>query len=221
MARFMTWMPQADYGQQWAVTFGAGCFTWFILICFAKLLPPSIQLLTFLLPILCFIHALHILPKWQKEGRRQELTESLIEREISHSMMNRHHRNLATMDLDHNQQMQELATSIRSSPQRGVQPLTLNLHRQNKPPILLKLKQDVMQACGDIGWLCVEYLSGQGAQYGDPEGWIAVEKLRSNWAKKYGLNTEQVRQLLTALTGIQAGEWRNSDQKEWRLLLTL
>lgn len=221
MARFMTWMPQADYGQQWTVTFGAGCFTWFILICFAKLLPPSIQLLTFLIPILCFIHALHILPKWQKEGRRQELTESLIEREISHGMMNQHHRNLATMDLDHNQQMQELGNLYpEQSSEWGVTP-----HSELAPPeqatYLLKLKQDVMQACGDIGWLCVEYLSGQGAQYGDPEGWITVEKLRSNWGKKYGLNTEQVRQLLTALTGIQAGEWRNSDQKEWRLLLTL
>lgn len=221
MARFMTWMPQADYGQQWAVTFAAGCFTWFILICFAKLLPPSIQLLTFLVPILCFIHALHILPKWQKEGRRQELTESLIEREISHSMMNQHHRNLATMDLDHNQQMQELGNLYpEQSGEWGVTP-----HSELAPPeqatYLLKLKQDVMQACGDIGWLCVEYLSGQGAQYSDPEGWITVEKLRSNWAKKYGLNTEQVRQLLTALTGIQAGEWRNFDQKEWRLLLTL
>ncbi len=221
MARFMSWMPQANYGQQWAVTFGTGCFTWFILICFARILPPSIQLLTFTLPILCFVHALHILPKWQKEGRRQELTESLIEREISHGMMNQHHRNLATMDLDHTQQMQEIGNLYpEQSDEWGATP-----HAELAPPeqasYLLKLKQEVMQACGDIGWLCLEYLSGQGSQYCEKEGWISVEKLRGNWGKKYGLNTEQLRHLLAALTGIQAGEWRDSNLKEWRLLLTL
>lgn len=217
----INWMPTSDYGQQWALTFGAGCFAWFILICFARLLPPAIQFLTFLVPILCFIHALHILPKWQKEGRRQDLTESLIEREISHSMMNQHHRNLATMDLDHNQQMQELGNLYpEQTDEWGAIP-----HAELAPPeqatYLLKVKQDVMQACGDIGWLCLEYLSSKGTQQADKDGWISLEKVRSNWGRNYGLNTDNLRDLLIALTGIQIGEWRDSSMREWRLLLTL
>lgn len=213
---------ETDYGQQWALTFGAGCFTWFALICFARLLPPSIQFLTFLLPILCFTHALHILPKWQKQGRRKDLTESLIEREVAHSMMNQHHRNLAAMDLDHTQQMQELGAlfGVESEPEPGATP-----HAELAPPeqstYLLKVKQDVMQACGDIGWLALEYLSSKGTQISDKEGWISVEKIRSNWGRNYGLNTDNLRELLVALTGVQIGEWRDSSMREWRLLLTL
>ncbi|MBE9011029.1 hypothetical protein IQ250_12510 [Pseudanabaenaceae cyanobacterium LEGE 13415] len=222
MARFLSWMPESNYGQQWALTFGSGCFTWFILICFAQILPPAIQLLTFLIPILCFIHALHILPKWQKEGRRKDLTESLIEREVSHSMMNQHHRNLAAMDLDHNQQMSELTHLYpeQNSDEWGSTP-----HAELAPPeqatYLLKVKQDVMQACGDIGWLCLEYLSSKATQISDKDGWISVEKIRSNWGKNYGLNTDNLRELLVALTGIQMGEWRDSSLREWRLLLTV
>ncbi|GAP99132.1 hypothetical protein [Leptolyngbya sp. NIES-2104] len=221
MAHYLKWMPQSHYGQQWALTFGAGCLTWFCLVCFARLLPPAVQFLTFLVPILCFIHALHILPKWQKEGRRKDLTESLIERELSHSMMNQHHRNIAVMDLDHNQQMQELGNLYPEQTEEwGTTP-----HAELAPPeqatYLLKVKQDVMQACGDIGWLCLEYLSAKGTQQADKDGWISIEKIRSNWGRNYGLNTDNLRELLVALTGIQLGEWRDSSMREWRLLLTL
>jgi len=222
MARFLSWMPASNYGQQWSIVFGSGCLTWFLLICFARILPPSIQLLTFLVPILCFIYALQILPKWQKEGRRKDLTESLIEREISHSMMNQHHRNLATMDLDHHQQLTEIANLYpeQASEESGSTP-----HAELAPPeqatYLLKVKQDVMQACGDIGWLCLEYLSSKTTQISDKDGWISVEKIRSNWGRNYGLNTDNLRDLLIALTGIQIGEWRDSTMREWRLLLTV
>lgn len=222
MARFMTWMPTSDYGQQWAIVVGTGYLTWFILICFARILPAPVQLLTFLLPILCFIHALHILPKWQKEGRRKDLTESLIEREISHSMMNRHHRNLAAMDLDHQQQMMELTHLY---PEQDDEEYGSTPHAELAPPeqatYLLKVKQDVIQACGDIGWLCLEYLSSKDTQMSDKDGYIPVEKIRSNWGRNYGLNTDNLRELLVALTSIQMGEWRDSTMREWRLLLTL
>lgn len=225
MAHFLSWMPQIDYGRQWAVSFGAGCFTWFLIICFAKILPAPLQLITFLIPICCFLTALSVLSRWQRQGRRDELIDSLQERERSHALMNRHHFNLASMDMEHHQAMQALRGMFPDEEEedpsmRGVTP-----HAQLSPPdqavYLLRVKQDVMQACGDIGWLCVEYMSGQGSQYFDKEGWITVEKLRSNWGKKYSLNTEQLRQLLTALTHIQTGEWRDSSLKEWRLLLTV
>ncbi|MBW4540780.1 MAG: hypothetical protein KME43_16760 [Myxacorys chilensis ATA2-1-KO14] len=221
----MKWLPQTGYGRQWAVSFGLGGFTWFAAICFAKLLPPPLQLLTMLIPLLCLGYAYSILPKWQKEGRRTDLVESLSEREWSRQVMNRHQFNVAAIDVDHMAEMQVLselyapAGPADEAVERHSTP-HVELPIADKANYLLKVQQEVMQACGDVGWALVEYTSGKGAQYCDSEGWITVEKLRSNWGKHFGLNTEHLKQLLIALSNIQLGEWRDSTLKEWRLLLT-
>jgi hypothetical protein len=220
-----TALKRLPYGIQWGIAIGVGIFTWFVAVSFVRLLPAPLQLVTMLVPIACFSYGLYVLPKWQDEGKRKDLINSLKEREYAHRMMQQHHLNLATDDLEFTGTMRELTAMYPvdlsdDQPQQGTTP-----HAQLAPPeqanYLLKVQQEVMQSCGDIGWALVEYMSGQGAQYSDKEGWISTEKLRSNWGKKFGLNTEQLRTLLSALVSIQVGEWKNSSMLEWRLLLTL
>lgn len=216
-------LRQSSYSHRWAVSFGVGFFTWFMVVCFAKILPPSLQLLTMLIPVGCFSYALYVIPQWQKEGRSKELIESLVEREGAHKLMRQHHMNLLFIDREFEQTIAAMdevygINSESSEPIHSVPQAELPIPEQTN--YLLKVQQEVMQACGDIGWSLVEYTSGRGTNYCDKDGWITVEKLRSNWAKNFGLNTDNLRQLLIALNNIQIGEWKDSSLSEWRLLLT-
>lgn len=213
-------MRLEGYGQQWGVAVGIGFLTWFLGISFAKILPAPLQLLTMLIPIACFSYALWILPKWQKEGSRQDLIDSLVEREGAHKLMRQHHLNLGFIDREFEQTAQAMDEAYGIDPE----PITATPHAElslpDKASHLLRVQQEVMQACGDIGWLFVEYVSSKGAQYCDSDGWINVDKLRSNWARNYGLNADNLKQLMIALNNIQIGEWRDSSMREWRLLLS-
>jgi hypothetical protein len=226
MANFLKWLPQENYGKQWAVSFGLGCFTWFCAVCFVGSLPPGLQLLTMFIPLVCFIVAVTLLPKWQKEGRRADLVDSLKEREWNSQVMGRHQVNMAAIGVDYDQELKALAELY--APPAPTEPASgryavphAGLPIADQANSLLKIQQEVMQCCGDVGWALVEYITGKGAQYCEGEGWISVEKLRSNWGKHFGLNTEHAKQLLIALSNIQLGEWRDSSLKEWRLLLTV
>lgn len=216
-----TGLKEIDPGLQWAIAFSSGILTWFVAISFVRVLPAALQLLSMLFPIACFAYALYVLPQWQVTGKRKDLINSLTEREFAHHTMRQHHLNLATDDLGFDGTLRELEAMYDiEEPQQSVTP-----HAQMALPeqstYLLKVQQEVMQACGDIGWALVEYMSSQGSQYSDKDGWISTEKLRANWGKKFGLNTEQLRTLLSALVNIQTGEWKNSSMLEWRLILTL
>lgn len=209
---------ETDPAQRWAVVFGFGFFTWFAIICFARILPAPLQFLTMLIPIALFTYALWILPRWQKEGRRRDLVDSLKEREFNHSVMLKHHLNLKSIDAEFVATAREL-DAIYESPPTATPHAHLDAPEQDG--YLLKVQQEVMQACGDIGWAFVEYVSGKGLGSADKEGWMSIEKLRSNWGRNLNLNTEQMRHLMSALVQIQVGEWRDSTLTEWRLLLTL
>ena len=226
MVSFLRSIPQAPYGQQWAFLFGLATFTWFAVICFARLLPAPLQLLSALIPILLYTHALHILPKWQKQGRRSDLAESLIEREIDHKMLRQHHLNVSTIDLDFNQTMQALhemypdATIVEEENQAiGATPHA-QLSLPDQAAQAINLQQQVQQIAGETGWKLVTYLTGKGAQYCDRDGWFSIERLRVNWGRNNNLNKQQLTELLSLLTQHQVGEWRDSSLSEWRLLLT-
>ncbi|PSB14401.1 hypothetical protein C7B65_26500 [Phormidesmis priestleyi ULC007] len=133
--------------------------------------------------------------------------------------MRQHHLNLATDDIEFDGTLRELQ-SMYEPEAEGTTPHA-QLALPGKAAYLLKVQQEAMQACGDIGWALIEYVSGQGAQHCEKDGWISSEKLRANWGKKFGLNTEHMKSLLSALVNIQVGEWRDSSLKEWRLILTL
>ncbi|MCY7276158.1 MAG: hypothetical protein LH702_21085 [Phormidesmis sp. CAN_BIN44] len=219
-------LKRLPYGTQWMASIGIGILTWFVAISFVRALPPPLQLLSMLVPIASFGYGLYVLPKWQEEGKQQDLIKSLVERERAHRLMRQHHLNLASGDVEFDGAMRALKEmypeeiEVTQEAERGTTP-----HAQLAPPdqstYLLKVQQEVMQACGDIGWSAIEYVSGRGAQNCDKDGWISVEKLRDNWAKVYGLKADDLRSLLSSLTNIQVGEWKDSNLKEWRLLLTL
>lgn len=219
-------LKRLPYGIQWAVSIGLGIVVWFCAVSFVRFLPAPLQLLSMLIPIACFSYGLYVLPKWQEEGKQQDLIKSLMERERAHRLMRQHHLNLASGDVEFDGAMRALREmypeeiEVTQQEEHGSTP-----HAQLAPPqqatYLLKVQQEVMQACGDIGWAAIEYVSGRGAQNCDKDGWISVDKLRDNWAKVYGLKVDDLRSLLSALTNIQVGEWRDSSLKEWRLLLTL
>ena len=211
-------LKEVDPGLQWAIAFTSGILTWFIAISFVRILPAALQLLSMLFPVACFAYALYVLPQWQETGKRKDLINSLKEREFAHRTMRQHHLNLATDDIEFDGTMRELQAMYK--PENGSTPHA-QLALPEKETYFLRLQQEVMQACGDIGWSLVEYVSGQGAQYCEKDGWISTEKLRANWGKKLSLNTEQLRTLLSALVTIQVGEWKDSSLLEWRLLLTL
>lgn len=210
---------ETDPAQQWAVVFGLGFFTWFAIICFARILPAPLQLLTMLIPIALFTYALWILPRWQKQGRRRDLAESLSEREFNHAAMLRHQINLKSIDAEFLATARELDELYDDASPGATPHAQLEAPEQNG--YLLKVQQEVMQSCGDLGWHFIEYVSGKGKGSADKEGWISIEKLRSNWGRNLNLNTEQMRHLMSALVQIQVGEWRDSTLTEWRLLLTL
>lgn len=213
-------LKHIDPGLQWAIAFTSGILTWFIAISFVRILPAALQLLSMLFPVACFAYALYVLPQWQETGKRKDLINSLKEREYAHRLMRQHHLNLATDDIEFDGTMRELQAMYEPGQHDGTTPHA-QLALPDQATYLLKIQQEVMQASGDIGWSAIEYLSGNGSQYCDKDGWITVEKLRSNWGKKFGLNTETLKTLLSTLGGIQCGEWRDSQLKEWRLLLTL
>lgn len=213
-------LKRLPYGVQWMASIGIGILTWFGAISFVRALPPPLQLLSMLVPIASFSYGLYVLPKWQVEGKRADLIDSLKERELAHRMMRQHHLNLATDDIEFDGTMRELEAMYPVDPPDSMTPHA-QLALPEQATYLLKIQQEVMQSAGDIGWSLIEYLSGQGLQYCEKDGWISVEKLRANWGKKFGLNTENLKTLLSTLGGIQAGEWRDSSLKEWRLLLTL
>ncbi|MGV0028222.1 hypothetical protein [Phormidesmis priestleyi] len=215
-----TGLKEVDPGLQWAIAFSLGILTWFVAISFVRVLPAALQLLSMLFPIACFAYALYVLPKWQETGKRKDLINSLKEREFAHRMMRQHHLNLTTDDLGFDGTLRELeAMYAVEEPQQNVTPHA-QLSLPEQATYLLKIQQEVMQSCGDIGWALVEYVSGRGTQYCDQDGWISLEKLRSNWGRNLGLSTENLKQLLIALNNIQIGEWRDSSLREWRLLLT-
>lgn len=225
MVGFLRRLPQSNYSRQWSVAFGIGAFTWFAIVCFARLLPAPLQLLTMLVPIACFSFALYILPKWQEEGRRSDLIASLAEREWSHNLMNQHHFNIAGMDLENHAATQELV-NLFAIDEAPIQSAPVELQESTTPIAqqaakLLQLKQDVFQSAGEVGWALVEYLAGRGSQHCDNDGFITVEKLRSNWGRNFGLKTEPLRQLLIALSNAGAGEWKDANLKDWRLTINL
>lgn len=227
MAHILSLLPQSKYGQQWGVCAGIGSLSWFLGVSFARVLPAPLQLLTMLVPVGCFTFALTVLPKWQKEGRHNDLVESLKERERSHLLMNRHFFNLAAMDVDHNQVMSALssmygndAISVKDEPQIASTPQH-GLPLADKENYLLQVQQEVMQVAGPLGWSLIEYVTSKGSKFADSDGWIPLEKLRSNWGRNLGLNTEQLRQLVNVLNSIQIAEWKDANLKDCRLLLTV
>lgn len=209
-----------DPGLQWAVAFTSSILTWFTAISFVRVLPAALQLLSMLFPVACFAYALYVLPQWQEVGKRKDLINSLKEREYAHRMMRQHHLNLATDDIEFDGTMRELQAMYEPEA-KGISTPHAQLALPEQATQLLKLQQEVMQACGDMGWALIEYVSGKGAPHREKDGWISVEKIRSNWGKNFGLNTEQIKELLMVLVNIQAGEWRDSSLREWRLLITL
>ncbi len=218
-------LKRLPYGIQWGMSIGVGIVTWFVAVSFVRLLPAPLQLLSMLIPIACFSYGLYVLPRWKDEGKRRDLIESLKEREYAHRIMQQHHLNIATDDIEFNSTMRELEAMYPVDNPADRTPSGTTPHSQLALPeqatYLLKVQQEVMQSCGDIGWALVEWASGSGSKYCGQDGWISVEGLRANWGKKYGLKTDDLKTLLSALVGIQIGEWRNSELKEWRLILTL
>ncbi|MBW4421557.1 MAG: hypothetical protein KME13_20420 [Myxacorys californica WJT36-NPBG1] len=222
----MKWLPQENYGKQWAVAFGLGCFTWISSVCFVAYLAPPLRLLTMFIPLVFFLVAVTLLPKWQKEGRRNDLVDSLKEREWNSQVMGRHQVNMVAISVDYDQELKALAdlyaTPTPDEPASGRYSTPhAGLPIADQANSLLRIQQEVMQCCGDVGWALCEYLTGKGGQYCDSDGWISVEKLRSNWGKNFGLKTENIKQLLIAISNIGLGEWKDSSLKEWRLLLTV
>jgi hypothetical protein len=205
-----------DYGKQWRFSFGLATFTWFAGICFVRLLPPPLQLITMLIPVVGYLYALYVIPKWQKEGKQTDLIESLTEREGAHALMNQHHFNLAAMDLDQSQRMnalQELYPQPKEDEADQAAALSANSD--------ITIQQQIQQVSGEVGWKLFVYLTGSGEKHCDENGWIALEKLRANWAKNHRLNTEELTRLLSIFTQYQLGEWKDGTCTEWRLILTV
>ncbi|NJO43820.1 MAG: hypothetical protein HC769_25530 [Cyanobacteria bacterium CRU_2_1] len=213
-----------NYGMQWSLSFGLGVFWWFVAISFARFVHPVLQFVLMLVPIAFFVYALAILPKWQKEGQRRDLINSLMERETAHQMMRRHHLNIAGIDYQYEQEveaMKELVGAIdvpaTDEPDIPTRMAHSNLALPEKQNYLLKVQQDVVQACGDLGWLTLEYLSGAGQTLASQEGWISVKALRDRWGRKYFPRTDDLRKMLTALASLQLVEWKDANMNEFRL----
>lgn len=205
-----------DYGKQWRFSFGLATFTWFAGICFVRLLPPPLQLITMLIPVVAYGYALYVIPKWQKEGKQSDLIESLTEREGAHALMNQHHFNLAAMDFEQSQRMtalQELYPPIATDDPTQNTGLATNSD--------ITTQQQIQQISGEVGWKLFVYLTGSGTKYCDENGWIPLDKLRTNWARNHRLNTEELTRLLSVFTQNQLGEWKDGNCTEWRLLLTV
>lgn len=62
----------------------------------------------------------------------------------------------------------------------------------------------------------LSYVCGRGSRHADAEGWFAVDKLRSNWGKDRGIQTEALKTLLRQLNEHRMGEFRAGGEKQWR-----
>lgn len=190
------------HGQRWSVAFIAGWLTWILGLSIARLLPPLLQFLFMAIPIVCFAIAAYELPRWRKEGRRLDLSESLREREFDHGLLNQHQLNLANLDLDFQVQQEALMELMGIAPPQSLPESSL--------------EKRVSEVAGEIGLALLYYIQGRGSNLADAQGWIKVESLRSNWGKHYNMKTDEIRNILAGLGAIGIGEFKDAAKKEWR-----
>ena len=195
-------LGQLTHGQRWAIAFVSGWLTWILGLSIARILPPLLQFLFLSVPICCFGIAAYELPRWRKQGRRHDLAESLKEREFDHGLLNQHQLTMATLDLDFQGQHQALQELF------GV-PAPQSLPESS-------LEKRIAEVAGEMGIALLYYLQGRGESLANAQGWISLEKIRSNWGKNYNLKTDELRTILAALGSIGIGEFKDSGQKEWR-----
>jgi hypothetical protein len=66
------------------------------------------------------------------------------------------------------------------------------------------------------GLALLGYVFSKGQKYTDPNGWMAIVKLRDNWGRNCGLNTEDLKRLLHRMNQAGAGEFHDDTETEWR-----
>lgn len=78
----------------------------------------------------------------------------------------------------------------------------------------------VLEVCGEVSIELIDYLwDNKAAEYTDSDGWINVSKLRRNWGEHRGFKSQDFQDLLSKLSQLEVGEFRDKNCKEWRLLL--
>lgn len=78
----------------------------------------------------------------------------------------------------------------------------------------------VLAIAGDVAIELIDYIWDEKAkEYTDESGWINVSKLRRNWGEHRGFKAQNFQELLSKISQAGVGEFRDSNCKEWRLLL--
>lgn len=192
------------YGQLWAIAFTGSCLLWFFGVSFVRILPAPLQLLFMLLPVIGFAYSVWLIPHWQRQGTKTAFVESLAERRMVQALTTQYQFDLASINLEHESRMRELASLYQPEPSQATE-----------AQVPIPLEDKARAIAGDYGQKLTLYLLTKAPV--DEDGWMSVEKLRANWAKNNGLTKAQLLELLGILTQNDLGEFKDMNCTEWRI----
>lgn len=210
---------------RWTVATSLGALSYLVILSSGKVIPTPLRVVMWAFPIGLFGYAVRTIPAMEEQINQEQGMRALIRQQEEHSIIRQHQLNMVSREVDFLQTLDALRTETGlavDSPSAGDGNWGFNL---GNPFGLLEasvpLDRKVLEAMGEPALALWHYLSQRNHNLCDKNGWIQIEKIRSNWGKNRGFDTEAIRQLLSGLSSFSIGTWQDSRQLSWQLLISL
>lgn len=210
---------------RWTIATSLGALSYLVILSSGKSIPTPLRVMLWAFPIGLFAYSVRIIPAMEEQINQEQGMRSLIRQQEEHSIIRQHQLNMTSREIDFLQTLDALRTETGlavdpPSARDGNWGFSLG-----NPFGLLEasvpLDRKVLEVMGEPALGVWSYISQRNHNLCNKDGWVPIEKIRSNWGKNRNFDTEAIRQLLSGLNSFGIGEWQDSRKANWKLLISL
>lgn len=211
--------------QRWIASTVLGGASYLILMAGGRSIPTPIRLICWAIPLGHLGYSLTQLKPMEEQVTTEDGMIALMKQQQEHAIIREHQLNMVSREVGFVQTLKAMHDEF------GVQPSAPTPQDGNwgfnlgNPFGLLEasvpLDRKIIESLGEPALALWHHLSTKNHNLCDKDGWIGIEKIRANWGKRRGLNTESVRELLSGLNSFGIGTWKDSRLADYKLLLMM
>lgn len=208
--------------QTWIAAMSFAVSTYLLLLAGGRSIPAPLRIVLWGVPIGMSWIALSYLPEMEQDQDELMGMNALIRQQREHGVIRQHQLDLATREMEYLSTLAELKNGYGlnvEAPSPGADgQWGFSL---GSPFALLEagvpLDRQVIEQLGEPALTLWHYASQRAHNWCDKDGWMPIDKLRDNWGKRRGIDTEGIRQILSGLNSLGIGSWKDARLRDWRL----
>lgn len=208
--------------QRWIASTVLGAASYLILMAGGRSIPTPIRLLCWAIPLGHLGYSITQLKPMEEQVATEEGMAALMKQQQEHAIIREHQLNMVSREVGFLGTLKALHDEFGiQAPAPTAQDGNWGFNLGNPFGLLessVPLDRKILEALGEPALALWHYVSTKNHNLCDKDGWIGIEKIRSNWGKSRQLNTEAVRQLLSGLNSFGIGTWKDSRLADYKLL---